>query len=275
MTAAQKGAPPPPRRYWARFYGPFQVFDHGEPFARDILARSGPSMLLKWFLLHPGVSITATEIAALIGPGKPAPPARVYSTLHRLRRGLEPDLPPRAPSRYLLSDTDGRYWFDLAEDWDTDILRADDLLATAKRQRSDGDLDAATASLEHYLRLAAATFLPEDLYSPHLQEERAAQDVLRQRAHNSLLALYLEQNVCHRALALALEIQDRDPLNQAAARAIATVHLRTNSASAAVQHLESFLRDLDAEGMEPDTRLLALLARIRRRSSSTPPGEGP
>jgi DNA-binding SARP family transcriptional activator len=260
------GGSAPAATYWARFLGPFEVLRDGEPFARDLLARAGPRTLLKWLLLHPATPISAVEAARLLWPERSPRGAanRLHSTLHHLRRALEPDLPPRGVSRFIRSDRSHNYWFDPAGCWDTDVLRFRRLVGESVEAERRGDIEGAIRPLERAVALSTNPFLPEDLYSDQFEDARAAHDVASTQARDRLMELYLAEGWCHRALAVALAVQAEDPYSESAAITIARVHLTNGQAGAAAQHIDAFERLMRQDlGTVPGARLRLLRQDIR------------
>ena len=252
-----------PERYRVNFFGPFVVLRNGVPHARDSLGRSSSATLLKWFLLAPGRIGTRGELCSALWPGERPCAARLAATVHHLRRALEPDLEARAPSRFVHSVAGVGYKFDDRGIWETDLSMGRNHIAAAAQHQAAGNQSAAIADLERGLELMNGPFMPEDFYSEVFQDLRAEVDTQRKDAHIALLSLYMDQNLCHRALSLALAVQGTDPYSEVAALTVAHVHLRDGNRPAAAQHLEQYVAMMQREVGTPDPRIVRLLRKIK------------
>ncbi|WP_460530627.1 AfsR/SARP family transcriptional regulator [Flindersiella endophytica] len=224
-------------------------------------------ILLTWFLLNPGAHVESAELCDVLWPGRRLANRsnRLAVTLHYLRHLLEPDLARRQPSTFIRSDGNGRYWFDYAECWWTDVLDAERLFAAAKTADTSGDVSAAITSYERLLDYYRQTFLPENLFDEVFDSVRAAHDVVHHTAQSRLLRLYLVRGLPHKALACALSVQDRDPYAEEAATAIAEVNLLQGNTLAARTQLAGYVRTVHRElGVDPSPTVMGLWERVRR-----------
>jgi DNA-binding SARP family transcriptional activator len=271
---ASDGAPQRPsmtkttsEKYEAQLFGPFQILRNGKPLNDPALGRTSVRILLTWFLLNPGVHFESAELCELLWPSRrPANRSnRLAVTLHYLRHLLEPELGRRQPSKFIRSDGHGRYWFDYAGCWWTDVLDVERLFAAAKTAETKGDASAAITSYERLLDYYSQTFLPENLFDEVFDSVRAAQDVVHHTAQSRLLRLYLRRGLPHKVLSCALSVQDRDPYAEEAATAIAELNLLQGNTLAARTQLAGYVQTVHRElGVDPSPEVMRLWERVRR-----------
>lgn len=241
-------------RFTARFFGPFQLSRDGDTLGNAAgLGRTSACTLLKWFLLNEGVRIDSLELGELLWPGRRSrsTPNQLHVTLHCVRHLLEPGLAPRQPSTFIHSDGKGRYWFDFAGCWWTDVVEAERLFVAGKAAETHGDLETAIASYEALLDYYERTFLPENLFDEAFDSCRTEHEVAHRYLESGLLRLYLIRGLSHKALPIALSIQERDPYSEEASTAIAEVSLLQGNVLAArsqlARYLETIHRELGAD----------------------------
>lgn len=255
-------------RYEARLFGPFRVLRDEVPVGGPAgLGRASARTLLKWFLLNPGTSMTRVELARLLWPDLDLEVGqrRIYSTLHYLRRFLEPELCARQPSSFIRS-VDGRYWFDPARRWFTDVASIGQLVAEARSARNSGDTEGAIRALEGVLDCYRQTFLPEDVYDDRFANARASFDVTHDDAQRLLLELYLASELDDKALGCGLALLERDPYSEVAVAAIARVYLRQGNPAAASQQLDHYRSHLARDlGAQPGPQVCRLEHHLPRR----------
>lgn len=251
----------------ANLFGPFQVTRDGAFLDAAVgMGRASARTLLKWFLLNPGVRVDSIELHELLWPaGKSrSNPNRLHVTLHYLRHQLEPHLAARQPSSFIHSDRAGRYWFDFAGRWHTDVLELADLFAAGKAAERGGEIATAIAHYESLLVICGRTFLPENMFDEPFDSARAAQDIIRGQAEDRLLGLYLRGGLAHQAIPLALSVLERDPYSEVASMTIAEVSLQQGSVLAARTHLADYVNMIRREfGVDPSHAARRLWQRIR------------
>lgn len=254
--------------YEARLFGPFRVLCDGVTVGGLAgLSRASARTLLKWFLLHAGTCVTRTELARLLWPDLDLEIGRrrVYSTLHYLRRFLEPELGVRQPSSFVRS-ADGRYWFDPADRWVSDVALVRQLLREARSARDTGDTAQAIRALEGVMDCTWQTFLPEDVYDDRFADARASFDVAYEDTQSQLLELYLAGGMDDMALGCGLALLERDPYSEVAVTTIARVYLRQGNPAAATKQLDLYRRHLSRHlGIQPGPRVCGLERRLPRR----------
>ncbi|WP_255945685.1 AfsR/SARP family transcriptional regulator [Streptomyces odontomachi] len=255
-------------RFEARLFGPFQIRRDGEPLDDAAgLGRTSARTLLKWFLLNPGVRIESQELGELLWPDRRtrSNPNRLHVTLHYLRYLLEPTLAARQPSTFVRFDGKGRYWFDGADCWWTDVAEVERLFAESKSAEANGDVETAITSYEALLDYYDKTFLPENLFDEAFDSSRTAHDVARRGTESRLLRLYLVRGLTHKALQIALSVLERDPYSEEASTAIAEVNLLQGNVLGARTQLAGYLDTIHRElGIGPSRTALQLWERIER-----------
>lgn len=252
--------------YRAQFFGPFIITRDGADFATSAMSRRAVRTLLKWFLLHPSTRVDAGTLSELLWPGR-ARGSALNGVVHSLRRALEPELSKSAHSTFVHSDGNGHYWFDPAGYWSSDLGEARSLVLRGQLSMKEGNDQQAISHYVEYLALCQAPFLPEDLYENEFEDVRASHERELGEARCDLLRLFMRNDLTHRALSLALDIQRDDPYSEAAALTIAQVQVSHGNPVAAAQQLESFILVLQEDfRVQPPQNLASLLARIRRRA---------
>lgn len=225
--------------YQAHLFGPFTVLHRGEPLSTGAApGLAAARTLLKWFLIHPEVRFSVSELADVVSSDTSNPRNRLNRTLHYLRDYLEPNRVDRSSS-YIRSAGCG-YLFEPGGDWWVDHWWARSLINKAVASRAAGDLDAAIGHLEGLAHLEGKVFLPEEIYDDTFAEARTAQETACKEAGRTLLELYLSTSRLPQALAGGLAMLDQDPYAEEAASTVALAHARGGDRMGAVQSLMEF-----------------------------------
>jgi len=256
-------------RYEAQFFGPFRVWRDGVPLTELNAGRASARTLLKWFLLHPGQSVEAAQLAVLLWPREKSVNCtkKLYVTLHAVRRALEPELTGRQASRFITVDQGGHYKFDLCGQWRTDVGDVEKLWAMARAAAERDDTAAEIRAYERLLDHYRQGFLPEDVYEDAFAPHRSVHDRGHDEALHHLLRLYRDAGLNYEALTTAMETLDRDPYAEDAITTLVEVHLDQGNSTVALSHLNSFIATAEEElGVEPSGELLRLHERIRNQS---------
>jgi DNA-binding SARP family transcriptional activator len=147
-------------------FGRFQVFLGAAPIPNDAWGTHRARTLFKLLLTHYGESVTSEQIMEAIWPdATPKSAARdLYKAVSDLRRVLEPDLPRRGASTFILS-TESGYQFnpDCAHSLDT--LQFERLVAQAQEQAGAQQWEPAAHSYTQAIVLYAGDYLPDDVYA--------------------------------------------------------------------------------------------------------------
>ena len=121
--------------------------------------------VLKYLVGEEGRWVPTEVLLELFWPEAEPDRARgaLRTTVHALRRALEPGLEPYQPSTYIEAAR-GRYRFRTEAPHWWDVRAFLDQLAAARRRRAEGRLGEALQELEAALGLYGGEFLPEDRY---------------------------------------------------------------------------------------------------------------
>src|ERR1700730_4147478 len=127
-------------RYQAYFFGPFRVISAKQPLGEPTWRRNKAKALLKWFLLNPGDLFSVEQLSKLFWPGAPlkAAASNLHVTLHYLRQVLTHTLASGQPSTFIRRNRYNYYWFNLHDDWWTDVADIQYLSAHAKDAEQQG-----------------------------------------------------------------------------------------------------------------------------------------
>ncbi|MGD1224161.1 AAA family ATPase [Streptomyces krungchingensis] len=163
--------------------------------------------------------------------------------LHAARRALEPELPPRAASSYLISD--GTL---LRLHPATVRIDADDAETSARTALASRDPGALAAALG----LFAGELLPEDRYASWVQSRRDHLVALREEVLLALAAAHLAQGSLSEAVAVAERVLAASPAEELAHRVVIDASLRQGLRRRAVHQYHVCRAALDAElGVRP------------------------
>lgn len=101
LLARLANVPPPPLRILT--LGPFEVYRRGVAIPAEAWRRQAGE-LFRLLIISPGRTLSRDQILDALWPDKPPSAAAVFfhQATSGLRRALEPDLPEKFPSRYLL-----------------------------------------------------------------------------------------------------------------------------------------------------------------------------
>ncbi len=93
----------PPRGVYVQTFGGFCLYQDGVPVPPAAWRRGAARRLLVFLLLTEGHFVCRAQLAAALWPelASASAASSLRVALHALRRVLQPDLPPRAPSAYL------------------------------------------------------------------------------------------------------------------------------------------------------------------------------
>ncbi|MEU6373640.1 AAA family ATPase [Streptomyces sp. NPDC046909] len=248
--AVRRSAPPVLRLY---LLGGFRAErTDGAPVA-DRWPRPSSRRLVELLAVSPGRVRHREEIIEMCWPDTAGTPAALGSlrvALHAARRALQPELTPRTPSAYLLSEG---ALLRLAPDtvW-IDADRAETLAERALRTKTTADL--ATA-----LDTFTGELLPEHRYTPWVEARRERLDALRESVRLTLAEAYLTDGEPERAAATARRVLAESTAEERAHRVLIAAYLRQGMRRRALAQYHQCRRALDAEwGIRPGPETEAL-----------------
>ncbi|WP_433428287.1 ATP-binding protein [Nonomuraea sp. CA-141351] len=209
-------APPPPLRL--RLLGGFAAERPGTAPSAGRWRRPSAKTLVKLLAVAPGHRLHRDQVMDVCWPESDAESAvrSLRVALHAARHTLEPELPARAPSSYLLGE--GGLLLLHPELVEVDL---DHVMALADLALADGGL----AALEEAHGELAAELLPEDRYAEWATPSREALDVLGRRVVLALAAAAVAEGTAERAVEVLGPVLDRDPAAEDAHRAMIEAYL--------------------------------------------------
>lgn len=252
-------------RYKAYFFGPFRITRDERPLGEPKWRRNKAKALLKWFLLNPGDLFSVDQLSRLFwsdSAGKVAT-SNVHVALHYLRRVLEPELAPGAPSTFIRHNRHNYYWFDLHDDWWTDVSEVRHLSTLAKQAELDGELSRSIELSRQLISYYSLTFLPEDIYEDIFAPYRRQHDYAYTQWLTSLTQLYIQTGQLDDAFSCALDILSTDPYSEEAVKMLVQIHLLQGDTASAIRQLDDFQSFLKEDlGIEPGREMLTLRSSI-------------
>lgn len=247
--------------YKAYFFGPFRVIHAEQPLGEPTWRRNKAKALLKWFLLNPGDLFSVEQLSKLFWPGTHSQVAasNLHVTLHYLRHVLEPTLTSGRPSTFIRRNRHNYYWFDLHDDWWTDVADVRYLSMQAKEAEQHGELAQAFALYGQLVAYYKLTFLPEDIYEDVFSSHRRQHEYTAIQLLEHLMQLSTTMERFDEALSCALHTLSIDPYNEKAVKTLVHVHLRQGNTTGALRQLDEFEQMLHQEmGIEPGQEIIAL-----------------
>ena len=171
--------------------GEFQLWRDLVPISNDAWPTQKCKSLFKILLSARGQLVTADQLMEWLWPDLAPTKARnnLWVAVSQARRILEPDLPPRGASSFLIS-TDAGYRLALGEDVQWDVTAFLDASARAKAISSHASHEEHLAILEEARACYNGDYLVEDRY-----EEWALS--LREELQRRYLQLLLELGECY------------------------------------------------------------------------------
>ncbi|MFC8349746.1 BTAD domain-containing putative transcriptional regulator [Streptomyces sp. NPDC057280] len=233
--------------------GSFRIEADGH--AVDVSGRL-PRLLLAQLLIARGTVVPTEQLIERLWPAKTPPSAQptLHAYVARLRRALEPQRPPRAPARLLISAPYG-YALVLEQD-------AVDAWVFERRvmDRPAGErTPQAVAELADTLALWGGQPYAEFTDEPWTVGERARLEEMHRTARERLAAARLGTGLVDQALADADALTQEQPLHEEAWRLLALALWAKERQGEALGALRRARRALDEElGVEPGASLVEL-----------------
>lgn len=264
-------------KWTIRLLGAFEIERNGHPLPESVWHTQQAKQILKILVLARGRPVPAERLIEWLWPDSnpTASATTLRSTIHALRRVLEPERAPRTPARYVVTRSPG-YAFTPDEDVRVDVYMFEDLLDQAAQVSHPG---YKRQLLEQALALYRGDLLEEDPYAEWVLAER---ERLRERYLDALLALaelYAQADELERAIAACRRALARDEYREAAYRALMRYQVMAGDVAAALNTYERCRRILAEEfGAAPAPQTQALYEAIVRgeiSTSSTTPTNAP
>lgn len=255
------------QRLEIRLLGAFEVTVDGHVVGDERWERKRAQALLKLLALQPEHRLHREQVVDLLWPdaGLEDGLRALHKSVHHVRRALEPDLPPRADSRFLA--TNGPLLELRAPDGV--FVDAVEFESLAERAIASRDLELADRALE----LHQGELLPSDLYDEWTVERRARVRDLRRRLLIATADLVANEGDVARVVGLLSVATREEPTDESAHRALMRAQVAAGDVAGALRQYEvcrnALRRELD---VEPDADTEALrLELLERRGRPSPP----
>ncbi|MDT9691597.1 AAA family ATPase [Streptomyces sp. P9(2023)] len=251
------GAPPVLR---VHLLGGFRVDRDGGPPLAERWPRPSARTLVKLLAVSPGHRLHREQAMETCWP-EADPQAALGSlrvALHAARRALEPELPPRSASSYLIGEG-SLLWLDPR----TVRIDADEAEVLAEAALADGGRAGLAAALDTF----TGELLPEDRYAPWAEARRARLSALRERALLALAKAHLAACAPEEAVPAAERVLSSSPAEEGAHRILIEAYLRQGLRRRAVAQYHLCREALDAEF---DVRPGAETERLHREALAAP-----
>ncbi len=252
-----------------RMFGTFEVVREGKPLHETAWHTQQAKQVLKVLVLARGRAVPSDRLIEWLWPdANPATTSTTLrSTVHALRRALEPDRPARVPSRYIVTRTPG-YAFEPGDDTWVDVYAFEDLLDRAGQTHHPGQ---RMRLLREALDLYRGDLLEEDPYAEWAIAER---ERLRERYLDALLdlaELHASAGEYGRAIAACRRALARDEYRESVYRALMRYQVLAGDVAAALNTYERCRAMLREEfGAEPAPQTQALYEAIVRGEIPAP-----
>ncbi|GBD09939.1 Transcriptional regulatory protein MoaR1 [Candidatus Thermoflexus japonica] len=245
-----------------RMFGRFEVWRGEVPIPESAWFTRRAKQLLKILLLARGKPVPSDQLLDWLWPHSDPQRAAITlrSTVHALRRALEPDRPPRA-SQYILSQPPGYVVARDAPLW-VDVWAFEDLLEAAGR---------ATAPEERRARLMEALSLYRDdllIEDPYAEWALSERERLRERymeAALDLAELLAAAGAPEKAIPLCRRVLALDEFREPAYRALMRYQIAVGDMAGALSTYERCRQVMmEAFGVEPSPPTRALYEALLR-----------
>jgi DNA-binding SARP family transcriptional activator len=248
-----------------RLLGSFEVWRGSERITYEVWGSRKARNLFKYLCLQRGRPVSMDELLEMFWPELTLESAShaLRTTLHRIRRVLEPDRAPRTPSAYLRVAEDavhfpaeGRIWLDVAE--------FEARLREAERREVGGDVEGGLQGLRDALEMYPGDLLPEDRYE---EWSLVPREQLQERCREALTRLWRAASAAGshpEALRLGERMLELDPCSEDGIQWVLRALDGQNRRTEAVRRYEQFARRLDRElGMEPEPETRRLVEQLK------------
>lgn len=251
--------------YKAYFFGPFRLIRDEQALGEPTWRRNKAKALLKWFLLNPGDLFSVEQLSKLFWPevSPRVAASNLHVTLHYLRHVLEPNLTSGGLSTFIRRNRYNYYWFDLHDDWWTDVADIQYLTTSAKEAERRAEVSQAIALNCQLISYYSLTFLPEDIYEDIFSPYRRQHEYAYTQLLEHLMNLCIQSSRFNDALSHALYTLSLDPYNENAVKTIVQVYLHQGNTTGALRQLDEFESILKQEmGIKPGKEIITLRSSI-------------
>jgi DNA-binding SARP family transcriptional activator len=256
----------PSARLQVRLLGGFECAVNGRTVAPEAWGSRKARNLFKYLLLRRGRPLLAGDLLEEFWPDLPEDGARhaLRSTLHRIRRALEPERPARAPSAFL-QVADDTVCLSVGPETAVDLFEFEDRLGQARRREAHEDAGEAQRLRQEAVALYAGDLLPQDLNETWALGPREG---LREQYLSTLARLAeaaLDRDEPAAALPFAERMLETDSTHEPAIRALVCALAALGRETEAVRRYDLFAQQLDRDlGLIPERETRELVERLRR-----------
>jgi DNA-binding SARP family transcriptional activator len=249
-----------------RLLGGFECAVEGRTILPEEWGSRKARNVFKYLLLRRGRPVPVDDILEEFWPDLTIDGARhaLRSTLHRIRRALEPDRPARAPSAFL-QVADDTVCLQTGPNVAVDLFEFEDRLGQSRRREAQGDAAGANQLREEAVALYTGDLLPHDASESWAMGTR---EWLREQ-YLSALARLAEAAIARSepaaALPFAEKMLDADPIHEPGIRTLVRSLADLGRGSEAVRRFDLFAQRLDRDlGLIPERETRELVEGLRR-----------
>lgn len=250
--------------------GPFRTVVDDVEVEEHRWARRKAKLLVKLLALSPHRRAHREQVMELLWPEleEKSASSHLNNTLYAARRALEPSLPPRADSRFIIAheqqillSAPARLWVDVEE---------------FESRAAEAVKAADTAAYEAALGLYGGDLLVEDLYEDWIAARREALRLKRQALLAGLAALWESQGRYERAAERLRELIEADATNEEAHRNLMRLYALTGQRQQALGQYRQ-CRDALQSGLaaEPERETVELHKQILSHQLKPAPRDTP
>jgi DNA-binding SARP family transcriptional activator len=241
-------------------FGQFRVWLGQHPLPDQSWSRRKSGVLFRFLLLQPDRSASREMAMEALWPELDPSSAAdtLYQATSSLRRMLEPDLPEKFPSRYLVIEAE-RLTLKLPSGSYVDFNQFEMELPGAIKNRKVEDL-------QRLLALHEGELFPMDPYADWVAERRNQLETLYLQGLHQLGMLNLIQQDYYQELEISRKILKIDPWNEDAVLMGMQAYLGMKNAPRGLIFYKEFEKNLEKElGIKPRSDLRELAAEISAR----------
>ncbi|MBN1296991.1 hypothetical protein JXA80_09435 [bacterium] len=196
--------------------------------------------LFKFFVLNRKSRVSHSALVSAFWPDAAHENGmrKLYTSMTFLKRSLEPDLKPYKPSSYIVG-TDQHYRLVLPAGSKIDFEDCDKSLLNARHCILHNKLSDAEKHFYFSMNRMVENFLPENLHESWVESTRTHLNVLLFNVGIKLSALFLKDGKVRKARDIALQLNQKDPLNEDAVLLLMRSHVAENHPGLAVSIYEN------------------------------------
>ncbi|TEU20147.1 MAG: tetratricopeptide repeat protein [Anaerolineales bacterium] len=252
--------------------GPFHIWRDGKAVPDEAWPTYKSKQLFKILLTERGHLVSADRLIEYLWPDLSLKQAKnnLWVTVSQVRHVLQPGLPRRTPSDYILTQHDG-YVFSTESDYWLDVEAFTDQLKAV--QQSEPGL-AQIKVLETTRQIYCGDYLEEDPYEEWALATREQLRNLYLGLLTDLAEAYARQGRYRRAISLCLESLAMDNLREAVYRQLMLYHYYAGEQNLALKVYDECCEIMQDElGVEPMLETSSLRQQIEERRVKVVPAE--